>query len=127
MNRKRAAEVLAAHANRLIGRPGGLGQAHMTDQERDQMTDLFRLAERLWKSMPSVRPPQAFVRSLKRELVADAGRQATLPKRARRSILIGAAAVGSVLSVASLVGVIVVLVTRLRARADGRVAPVPTS
>ena len=127
MTDQRAVELLAAHADALIGRSEGLQQADMTDHERDQMTHLFQLAARLQQRMQPVQPPAAFVRSLKAELINSARRQAVLTERKRRSVLIGAAAVGSVVSIASVVGAIVFLVPRLRARAQARVAPAPMS
>ena len=127
MTDQRAGELLAVHADALMGRSESLQQADMTDHERDQMTHLFRLAEQLQQRMQPVQPPAAFVRSLKAELINRARRQTVVTERKRRSVLIGAAAVGSVVSIASVVGAIVFLVPRLRARAQARVAPAPMS
>lgn len=120
-------KLLAAHGDGLLGRRGTPVALGETDQERDEMMPLYQLAERLQRSAQPVQPAPSFVRSLKRELVDQARRQVVATRRARRSLLIGAAALGSVLSVASVVGAIVFLVPRLRARSHGRVVPAPTS
>jgi hypothetical protein len=120
MDEKRLAEVSAAHAEGLIGYPEAMQHIHITDEERSRLAALFELAERLQQSMQPVQPSAAFVRSLGQELVASAKRQITLTKRLRRGALIGAAALGSLLSIASVVGAIVFVVARLRARAQTR-------
>jgi hypothetical protein len=120
MDEKRLAEVSAAHAEGLIGYPEAMQQIHITDEEHSRLAALFELAERLQQSMQPVQPSAAFVRSLGKELVASAKRQITLTKRLRRGALIGAAALGSLLSIASVVGAIVFVVARLRARAQTR-------
>jgi hypothetical protein len=126
MDEKRLAELSAAHAEGLIGHPEPMQQIHMTDDERSRMASLFELAERLQQSMQPVQPSAAFVRSLGQELVASAKRQITVTKRLRRGALIGAAALGSLLSIASVVGAIVYVVARLRARAQARAIHAPT-
>ena len=125
MDEKRLAEVSAAYAERLIGRPEAMQQIHITDEERSRLAPLFELAERLQQSMQPVQPSAAFVRSLGKELVDSAKRQITLTKRLRRGALIGAAALGSLLSIASVVGAIVFVVARLRARAQTRAIHAP--
>ncbi|RLC58318.1 MAG: hypothetical protein DRI79_09600 [Chloroflexi bacterium] len=120
------AEVLAAHAEGLIGRPEAMQRLDMTAEERSRLTPLFQLAERLRQSMQPVRPSAAFVRSLGRELVDNARRQVALAKRLRRAAMIGAAALGSLVSIASVVGAIVFVVARLRARAQARALHAPT-
>jgi hypothetical protein len=126
MDEKRLAEVSAAHAEGLIGYPEAMQQIHITDEEHSRLAALFELAERLQQSMQPVQPSAAFVRSLGQELVASAKRQITLTKRLRRGALIGAAALGSLLSIASVVGAIVFVVARLRARAQTRAMHAPT-
>jgi len=120
------AEVLAAHAEGLTGRPEAIQQINMTDEERGRLTPLFQLAERLQQSMQPVQPSAAFVRSLGRELVDNAKRQIMLTKRLRRAVMIGAAALGSLVSIASVVGAIILVVVRLRARAQARTLHAPT-
>nr|HID13441.1 hypothetical protein [Anaerolineae bacterium] len=126
MNKRRMAEVLAAHAEGLTGRPEAIQQINMTDEERGRLTPLFQLAERLQQSMQPVQPSAAFVRSLGRELVDNAKRQIMLTKRLRRAVMIGAAALGSLVSIASVVGAIILVVVRLRARAQARTLHAPT-
>jgi hypothetical protein len=126
MDERRLAEVSAAHAEGLIGYPEAMQQIHITDEEHNRLAPLFELAERLQQSMQPVQPSAAFVCSLGKELVASAKRQITLTKRLRRGALIGAAALGSLLSIASVVGAIVFVVARLRARAQTRAVHAPT-
>lgn len=125
MDEKRVTRVLAAHADELIGQPEAGQQIGITGEERDRLAPLFQLAERLQQDMQPVRPSAAFVRSLGKELANSAKRQVALAKRTRRGVLIGAAAVGSLVSIASVVGAIVYLVARLRARAQAHSAHAP--
>ncbi len=120
MNKKRAAEAMSIHADKLVGKPQGKPQINLTDVERKQLTPLFQLAERLYQSKSPVQPSPAFVRSLGKELAGSAKRQITLTKRLRKTVLIGAAAVGSLLSIASVVGAIVFVIVRWRERMQTR-------
>ena len=126
MNAKRVVEVLAAHAEGLTGRPEAIQQINVTNEERSQLTHLFQLAERLQQSMQPVQPSAAFVRSLGKELVDNARRRAALTRRLRRALVIGAAALGSIVSIASVVAAIALVVTRLRARAQAQAIHAPT-
>ena len=126
MNRKRVTEVLTAHADGLTGQSEALRQINVTDEERTRLVPLFQLASRLQQSLQPVQPSAAFVRSLGKELVDNAKRQVALTKRIRRAVLIGVAALGSILSIASVVGAIVFVVVRLRARAQARAIQAPT-
>ena len=127
MNKKRVNQVLSAHANGLSGRPEVMQQINLTDAERDQLTPFFQLAERLHQNMQPVQPSSTFVRSLGHELVNNAKHQVALSKRLRKSVLIGAAAVGSLLSIASLVGAIVFVIVRWRERAHTQTIQAPTA
>lgn len=126
MNEERMAELSAAYTEGLIGQPEAMQRVNMTDEERDRMASLFQLADRLQQGMQPVQPSAKFARSLGQELVDKANRQIALAKRIRRAVLIGAAALGSLLSIASLVGAIVFVVARLRARAQARAVQAPT-
>jgi hypothetical protein len=132
MNRKRIAEVLAAHAEELTGRPEAMRQIDLTDEERAELSPILQLAEQLHQSMQPaqrVRPSAAFARSLGKELVDNAKRQIQAriqrKERVRRATFIGAAVVGTLVSIASAVWAIVFLIARLRAR--GRELQAPTS
>jgi hypothetical protein len=116
MNEERADEILSAHAEALLGRPEGLSPADVTDEEQYELAPLFTLAEQLYQSMPPVRPSAAFVHSLGKELAGSAQRQVAASQRMRRGVLIGAATVGSLVSIASVVGAIVYMISRFRAR-----------
>ena len=64
MNKRRSDDILAAHVERLLSRPGALQQIAVEDEERDELDPLFALAKQLYQSMPPVQPPAAFVHSL---------------------------------------------------------------
>lgn len=127
MNEKSILEALAAHAERLTGHTDDGQQTKLTDQEQEQLTPLFQLAEQLHASMPRVQPPATFVRSLRKEMMEQTARQFALKKRRRRTVVIGAATAGSLVSIASLVGAIAFVVARLRARAQAQAIPVQTA
>jgi len=116
MDKRRADEILAAHAEMLLGHPEAEVQADEADTEEYELTPLFTLAERVYQSMPPVQPSATFVHSLGRELADSAQRQVAAARRMRRGVLIGAAAVGSLVSIASVVGAVIYLISRLRAR-----------
>jgi hypothetical protein len=126
MNEEHTAKVLDAHAEGVAGQPEVIQQVNMMDEELGRLTTLFQLAEQLQQSMQPVQPSTAFVRSLGRELVENAKRQIVLAKRLRRAVMIGAAALGSLVSIASVVGAIAFVIARLRARAQAQTAQVPT-
>lgn len=126
MDNRRVDEVLAAHAEKLIDQPEAIQQIDITDEERGRLAPLLQLAERLQHSMQPVQPSADFVRSLGQELVDQAKRQMMVTQRLRRAAVIGAAALGSLLSIASVVGAIVFVVVRLRARAQARAIRAPT-
>jgi hypothetical protein len=109
-------EILAAHAEALLNQPGDRQQFRITDREQGQLNPLFTLAEQLQQSMPPVRPSAAFVHSLGKELAHSAKHQVAVARRMRRGVLIGAATVGSLVSIASVVGAIIYVISRLRAR-----------
>lgn len=121
MNEKRADDVLAAHAEALLGHPEAMLEAGVTDKERHELTPLFTLTEQLHRCMPPVQPSAAFVHSLGKELAHSAKHQVAMAKRMRRGVLIGAATVGSLVSIASVVGAAVYLISRLRARSHAQV------
>jgi hypothetical protein len=81
-----------AHRSGLHGEPGPPGTAEV--------------AQRLSAAMVPVEPSTAFVRSLGKELLETARQQQQAARRVRRGVVIGAAAVGSALSVAGLVTLI---------------------
>lgn len=80
---------------------------------------LAPIGERLRQWLPPVEPPSRFVRNLRGELVEAARRQRARAQRLRRILLVGAAVLGSLASVA---GVTAFLMLRRRARAHPPVA-----
>jgi predicted ATP-dependent protease len=120
MNEERVAEALAAYVDETTGHGRARPEINLTDEERRRLAPLVQLSKQLQQNMKPVSPSAAFVRSLGRELTHRAEQQIALTKRLRRAIVIGAAALGSLLSIASVVGAIVLLIARLRARARAR-------
>ena len=101
-------EVLTAHADQL-NEGGGEGDAYlaMFPAYREELAPLLATAGRAKEALAPVRPEPAFREDLRRGLLAAARqRQAqvvVVPQGGRgRDILIGAAALGSAISVAGL-------------------------
>lgn len=113
MNRREIREILAMQADALVGlRPRHRGRL----TRNDQVQSLLELAEQLQGVLVPVEPNTNYRRRLHGELLLEAQRREAEPEpnvfqQHRKGILIGAAAVGSV---ASVVGVIVAFVWRLR-------------
>jgi len=120
MNEERMAEALAAYADNTTGCTEISPEINLTDEEHRGLAPLVQLSKRLQRSLKPISPSAAFVRSLGKELTDRAEQQIALTKRLRRAIVIGAAALGSLLSIASVVGAIVLLIARLRTRAQAR-------
>lgn len=120
MTEQRVVELLAAHADSLVGRPQSLRHAAPAPQEREQLAPLFGFAEELKARIAPVQPSPAFAQSLKRELLEHHALYTARAKRTRRSVVIGAVAAGSVLSIASLITAIVLVVSRARSRSGAR-------
>ncbi len=118
-SKKQIVEALAAHADSLVaGTTAAPPPVVLTAEEQAQVAPLMQLAVQLHRQMQPVHPSAAFVQSLGRELVANARQQVSFSRRLRRATLIGAAAVGSLLSIASVIGAIVFVVVRRRTRAQ---------
>lgn len=98
-------EILAAHADRLNeGLRGRGAYPAMTSEQRRALAPLLQLAEWLAEALVLVEPPPTFVEKLGQELaLAAAQSQLSLLERYRKTILVGAAALGSALSVVGLV------------------------
>ena len=122
MNKKHMVEALTAHAEKLVGRSDHITSNDLandlTNEERKQLTPLIQLSERLHQNLKPIQPSAAFVSSLGKELKGQAQRQIAMRKRKRRVLVISAAAVGSVVSIASIVGAILLVIARLRARSQ---------
>jgi hypothetical protein len=113
MNRKEASEILTKHTDQLIGLQP---PTNRTLTRNDQVRSLLDLAEQLQGILVPVEPRANFRRSLQGDLILEVQRREVVPEpnmfqQHRKGILIGAAAVGSV---ASVVGVILAFVWRLR-------------
>jgi hypothetical protein len=116
MKDRRADDILSAHAEALLGHPEKLSETDLTDEEHGELDPLFALAQQLQQSLPPVQPPASFAHSLGKELAGSAQHQIAAARRMRRSILIGAATVGSLLSIASVIAAIIYIISRLRSR-----------
>jgi len=105
------AEVLAAHADHLIGdKADGENYLSLFPAYRAELAPLLRIAERVKAVLTPVTPSPAFEVGLKRDLLAAAIRreEGQSPEKQifflrRRGVLIGAAAAGSALSVVGIV------------------------
>ena len=126
MNEERRKRMLTTHPEQLTDGPEAVQWIDTNDEEKRRAAALLQLAERLQQSMQPVQPSTDFVRGLGRDLVDRARRQVRLANRLRRAALIGAATLGSLLSIASVVGAVVFVVVRLRARAQARAVRAPT-
>lgn len=90
----------------------GIGVGSTAEQSK---LTLDELSERLRCALTPVQPNPAYVRSLREEIVGRARQAAPDDGSSRRTALIAAAAVGSVISIASVVGAVVFFITRRRA------------
>jgi hypothetical protein len=115
-------EVLAAHADHLMGDgPESEDYLNLFPAYRAELTPLLGIAERVKAALVPVTPSPAFEAGLKQDLLEAAIQRAEEKEEKkrvsflrRRGVLIGAAAVGSALSVA---GIIAALLLRQRAMA----------
>lgn len=110
---KNAIEILVSQADRLSG---STGLPHLRPGRHEQVEGLLALAEELQRILVPVKPNDSFRRRLHSQLVQEARRCQAEPapslfRQHRRGILIGAAAVGSVASVA---GVVIAFILRYR-------------
>jgi len=117
MSEKHAANTSRARVD-TQGRPSR-DRTRLKPQNQQQAGALMSTAERLKQALVPVDPSAAFVRRLGRELVEAARRQQERGQRIRRGVVIGAAALGSALSVA---GVVTLVLLRRRAHLRPRVA-----
>jgi histone acetyltransferase (RNA polymerase elongator complex component) len=113
------AEVLAAH---LEGDDAHVSELDLSAEERAELASLLHVADRLDAQMEPRRPPSAFVQSLGVELVREAERRMAKREKRHRIAVISAAVAGGIVSIASLVGGIVVLIKWLRTRSEARQA-----
>jgi hypothetical protein len=120
--KSRKADALAECGNGPLSEAEAAQAAFVGDEQRQELAELLLVGQRLRYAMRPVEPPPQFVASLRSELLREAPGRKTSTRNARRSALVAAATVGSIVSVASVVGAIVFVVTRRRARLDTRPA-----
>jgi hypothetical protein len=120
MREERIAEALAIHTERRDGGPFAEQVADLTEEERGELTSLIEMADCLEARMQPVQASPAFVRSLGQELVGAAEERMAERRRRHRIAVISAAIAGAVVSIASVIGGIVVLIKWLRTRTEAR-------
>jgi hypothetical protein len=121
MDTREVREILAAHADRLVNpdiRPSPRLGRHA------QVKGLLDLAEQVQGILVPVEPDTNFRRRLHGDLLLQAQRRQPVPEvsplvQHRKGILIGAAAIGSVASVA---GLVIAFVLRYRHRGATNIA-----
>jgi hypothetical protein len=120
MREEKVREALAAHLERRAAEePAGcvVGPSDdLADEERAELESLVFMSLRLEERMQPVHPSPGFVRSLGAELVEEAGHQVVKRERRHRVAMISAAVAGAVVSIASVVGGVVLLIKWLRTR-----------
>lgn len=121
MDTKQVRELLAAHADHLVGLEP---EPSFGLSRNEQVQGLLDLAEHLQGILVPVAPDTHFRRRLHGELILEAQRRQEEPEggllqQHRKGILIGAAAVGSV---ASVLGVVIAFVLRHRHRGATHIA-----
>jgi hypothetical protein len=92
-----AIEVLAAHAETMAGKLGE--PITLKGTEEYYLRPLMTAAERVKGAMLPVEPPGSFVQTLGQSLVEESRRRRVAAQRMRRGMVIGAAALGSALSI----------------------------
>lgn len=122
MREEKIAEALAIHTERRSVGPVAEQLADLTEEEHDELASLIGVADRLEMRMQPVQASPAFVRSLGQELVGAAEQHIAERRRRHRIAVISAAVAGAVVSIASVVGGIVVLIKWLRTRTEARQA-----
>ena len=116
MREKRIIELLAAHADTLVIDAPSAGQIRLGKKAELEVQPLFELAETLQQAMKPIQPRTPFVQELKNDLAHRARRRLATNKRMKNVFVIGAAIVGALVSVASVVGAIVLLIKTLHQR-----------
>ncbi len=121
MDAKEIREILSAHADRLVN-PGP--EPSPTFGRHARVQGLLDLAEEVQRILVPVKPRTDFRRRLHGDLVLQAQRRSPTQEanplvQHRKGILIGAAALGSVASVA---GLVIAVVLRHRHRGVTRIA-----
>jgi hypothetical protein len=113
------ADLLAAHADRLVE---GQVESALPDVSAEQLASikmLMQLAERAQRTLAPVQPSPVFVHQLGWQLIATTSASSkAVTWRTRNAILVIAAALGSAVSVASAVGIVIYMI-----RHRGRVRP----
>ncbi len=121
MDNREVRELLAAHADQLVDSRAGPSREF---GRHERVQGLLDLAEQLQGILVPVEPDPHFRRRLHGDLILDAQHRRAEPQESlfqqhRTGILIGAAAVGSVASVA---GVVIAYVLRQRHRGATHIA-----
>lgn len=114
MDDLRIEDILSAQADRLNQ---GQREPMAPPESTDELVTLMQLAEQAQRALAPVEPSPVFVKHLGRQLVSkmsEGSRQ--MSRQARRAILIVAAALGSVVSVVSAIGIVIYLIRQRNRR-----------
>ncbi len=115
MDKKLLEEILAAHADHLVqGKAKGKDYFKLLADPKAELEPLLNVAEQVKSTLKPVKPARKFERELKRELLATAHlrrAEGYVPPNASRDLLILAALIGFVVSLAA-----VLLAWRLRSQ-----------
>jgi hypothetical protein len=122
MDEQTVADILAAHADRLVqGERGTADLPGMSAEQLSALDPLMRVAERLQIALAPVQPSPTFVRQLGQQLITTTSQsRKAMTRRTRRAILVVAAALGSAVSIASAVGIVIWLIRRRSQRSPAR-------
>jgi hypothetical protein len=108
MDDRRIEDILSAQADRLTQ---GQGDLVAPAESVDELAVLMQLAEQTQRALAPVQPSPVFVNHLGRQLVSRMSQGSReMSRRARRAVLIVAAALGSAVSVVSAIGVVIYLI-----------------
>jgi len=122
MDKQTVADILAAHADRLVqGERETADLPGMSAEQLSALDPLMRVAERVHTALAPVQPSPTFVRQLGQQLIATTSQsRKAMTRRTRRAILVVAAALGSVVSLVSAVGIVIWLIRRRSQRSPAR-------
>jgi len=100
----------------------GAVEVPLAEREGLDAGSLLDLADSLQRAMAPVQPRTPFIYELRKKLVYRARRRQTAARRTKHTFKIGAAVVGALVSAASIVGAIILVVKTLHERTQARAA-----
>ncbi len=120
MDDRIAAEILSAYTDRILqGQHGTEGLPYPGSAQKASLSTLLQLTENIQDVLVPIQPDPTFVRQLGKQLVATTSeRRKAATDRTRKAVVVSAAVLGSAVSLASAIGLVVYLV-----RHRGRLHP----